>query len=554
MSELQAKKRTLSSEGDADAHAVDEVDPATAGENGADAGGEEDAVPAAKKTKIAADADADEPASAPATETPAEPAAPAAYHEQPPPATSGLAPEIQAKLDEMLQSGVFDYTDVDPAVLGDLSGFDIPTAIEILDKYGETDKERIRNKSGFLAGIITRYNQMRQSGVADNQPIVLSPRVQEYFDKLTADGRLTEPIESSVLHELSLMPDAQAVQVMDKFMEVDLYNIKNKSGFLRGIVRRLKDQSSVVDPSVGQAMISSLPYSIQGKFQHMFMTGRLRPDELDPKCYQQIGAFPEDMQINIVDRFDQADLNTVRNKTGFFLGILKRFRQDNPGAGRSGGYQAYGAPAAHPSMYAGYGGMPAYGGYGAEAQYPPQYMAAPAYGYAYGGHMGGGGGGGGLYPSVQMKLDALYTTGRLTEALDPIVVDELRGVPENLANEVMDKFGEVDLHSITSKSGFLKGIIRRVREQHTKSDPAAVMSAIGQLPYSVQGKLQGLFATGMIGQADIEARCYGVLASLPEHAQCDVVDRFTQANLYSVRNKSGFFIGVIKRYREEHGM
>jgi Heterogeneous nuclear ribonucleoprotein Q acidic domain len=85
--------------------------------------------------------------------------------------------------------------------------------------------------------------------------------------------------------------------------------------------------------------------------------------------------------MQAVDQFAKSNLDHVRNRTGFFMSIIRRVREEASGhfrgaggdryarggdryGGYGGGYAAPGGGYAAPGGYAGYGAPPAYGGYG----------------------------------------------------------------------------------------------------------------------------------------------------------------------------------------------
>jgi hypothetical protein len=82
----------------------------------------------------------------------------------------------------------------------------------------------------------------------------------------------------------------------------------------------------------------------------------------------------------------------------------------------------------------------------------------------------------------------------------------------------------------------------------------SLQQAIGMLPLSVQTHLQTMAANGIISSIDeFGEKCYEVLGHLSEALANEVLTRFTNANLTTVRNRSGFLIGVVKRCRQEYG-
>mmetsp|Transcript_6985 Transcript_6985/g.9449 ORF Transcript_6985/g.9449 Transcript_6985/m.9449 type:complete len:141 (-) Transcript_6985:187-609(-) len=115
-----------------------------------------------------------------------------------------------------------------------------------------------------------------------------------------------------------------------------------------------------------------------------------------------------------------------------------------------------------------------------------------------------------------------------------------------MADCVVDKFCEANMARITNKSGFLMGIIRRMELEPPGSGPT-----LGDLPRGIRRKLEDLIEDRKISSKDIEARAIGELRDLGEEQGFEAVERFCATNLDSVRSKTGFLMGIIKRIREE---
>ena len=169
--------------------------------------------------------------------------------------------------------------------------------------------------------------------------------------------------------------------------------------------------------------------AVRARLEALFSAGKCRRDEIDLKILQSLSEFAEPAGLQIVSNFCEADMASIRNKSAFLAGVMKRFRADNPIVHSS----AYGlAPGLAPGL-------------GARASYiPPDKM----------------------WPSVQAKLDSLYSLGKIKkDDLDQRCLDQLKSIPEPVALEVICKFGEADLSTINSKAGFFMGIVKRFREQ-----------------------------------------------------------------------------------------
>lgn len=68
---------------------------------------------------------------------------------------------------------------------------------------------------------------------------------------------------------------------------------------------------------------------------------------------------------------------------------------------------------------------------------------------------------------------------------------------------------------------------------------------------SVEARLDSIFAMGKCRREDVDQRCLDQLKSLPESAGLEVVQKFSEADLSSINSKSGFLMGIIKRFKEQ---
>jgi|ERR1712216_404989 len=66
----------------------------------------------------------------------------------------------------------------------------------------------------------------------------------------------------------------------------------------------------------------------------------------------ELRSLPEVVALEVLDKFCETQLSEIRNKTAFFLGIVKRFRNER-GLKASTGGAGMGAGLAQPNPYAG---------------------------------------------------------------------------------------------------------------------------------------------------------------------------------------------------------
>ena len=52
-----------------------------------------------------------------------------------------------------------------------------------------------------------------------------------------------------------------------------------------------------------------------------------QPSDLDTRCMEQLRTLPEYLAVEVVTKFGEADLASIKSKGGFFMGIIKRFKE-----------------------------------------------------------------------------------------------------------------------------------------------------------------------------------------------------------------------------------
>ncbi|KAH9144076.1 hypothetical protein AeRB84_011948 [Aphanomyces euteiches] len=197
-----------------------------------------------------------------------------------------------------------------------------------------------------------------------------------------------------------------------------------------------------------------------------------------------------------------------------------------------------------------------------------------------------------LPPPIRDVLEALYAKGHIKELLNDSVLSRLLKLPEHLAVRAVENLINTDASHVDNVNGFFVGIITRVYERDRgpppsvpgapmmpphmqppphNMDPRQAMHPsapmrqwskspvhdqyIRALPPAVLAQLQHMAATGVMSSVDEWGeKCYEILGQLSEGLAIEVLKRFTMANLESVRNRSGFLIGVVKRCRQEYGL
>ncbi|KAJ1460143.1 hypothetical protein M885DRAFT_559871 [Pelagophyceae sp. CCMP2097] len=80
---------------------------------------------------------------------------------------------------------------------------------------------------------------------------------------------------------------------------------------------------------------------------------------------------------------------------------------------------------------------------------------------------------------------------------------------------------------------------------------AILPGLLGSLPAAVQERLRSTVANGSLGPTDLDPKVVNDLAAMDHASGLVVIDRFLSSNLFQIRNKSGFLVGIIQRFRAE---
>lgn len=135
------------------------------------------------------------------------------------------------------------------------------------------------------------------------------------------------------------MSEALSDVVLARFSEVNFNRISNKNGFLLGIIRRI--QQDGLDKGAGdfdmltrttrhkiKSMISKVLIYIMyfKKKCNVFKKGILEKEDVDMRMCRALSEASPELALEALSKFSKADLKTVRSKTGYLLGILKRLK------------------------------------------------------------------------------------------------------------------------------------------------------------------------------------------------------------------------------------
>jgi len=290
-----------------------------------------------------------------------------------------------------------------------------------------------------------------------------------------------------------------------------------------------------------------LPQSIQNQFWHLFNSGKVSQTDIDDSIYKSLCDFTEETAHEIVQGFSRADLMKVRNKTGFFIGILKTYRSQSKGLRKH--------QAENLSAESSYQTMPSY-------QIEPSaslYQAAPNdQSQDYGGVGAVGAAVGGAYfdpygsgvpfpppppppptvqdPYVQMPYDPY--------GLQPQVAPGPGMMPQHIDPQQQQQQQQQQMYYDPQF-----GQAYAIASANSTTMPTASPN-VTALPTSVQHLFEQIFSLGLVMQSDIPDSIYDSLKDFDENTQYSIVERFYKSDLSRVRNKTGYFIGILKQARQ----
>jgi len=93
--------------------------------------------------------------------------------------------------------------------------------------------------------------------------------------------------------------------------------------------RAENDQSGVL----GLALLVNRP-ATKAKMEWLYTTGKISPEDMSDSSLRQLTEFSDSKGVEVIEQYNDADISNVRNKAGFFGGVIKRFREK--GAGQPG--------------------------------------------------------------------------------------------------------------------------------------------------------------------------------------------------------------------------
>mmetsp|Transcript_25140 Transcript_25140/g.78897 ORF Transcript_25140/g.78897 Transcript_25140/m.78897 type:complete len:492 (-) Transcript_25140:280-1755(-) len=373
----------------------------------------EEAPPAEAEDKAEGELEAEAEAEAEATE-PAEAGVEddAAAAEAAGPSLAALSPQVAEGLQNLFKSGKVAASGFSQASVDELAGFEDATALTMLMNVATSDLTAVGDVNVFLGGIMrtTRtlqasmgaavkraapanpdsgkrqrtaggdaatpygadYQAQRSAAANAATPAMfneLAPPVQAALQAIVSSGRMNlADLDNRCYAAMTELAQEHVLEIIRRMSISDLSEVKSKTGFFLGIVKRYKERIFANDPVHQNREFEALPPETKKRFAELFASGAVRPDEFEARCFTNLQPFRVDQQVHIIDRFAYAtNLPNVKSKTGFFISITRRYKEEH-GDSRSAPTDPH-----RPGRYGSGGGGPR-GGYQSSA--PTSYYGA----------------------------------------------------------------------------------------------------------------------------------------------------------------------------------
>jgi len=144
------------------------------------------------------------------------------------------------------------------------------------------------------------------------------------LDVLFDEGRLRRSdLDNGTLSALEDLDDDLADIVVGRFSRVNFSKVDNINGYLMGILRRVeKDGSGAYERNLNE-----LCYAVRHRVLDLIDSGILHRSDVDRRLIRGLQSLPRDLALESLRKLTLANLENVRNKSGFMIGIIKRLQE-----------------------------------------------------------------------------------------------------------------------------------------------------------------------------------------------------------------------------------
>lgn len=153
--------------------------------------------------------------------------------------------------------------------------------------------------------------------------------------ELVSSGKVSKgELDDGAVMQLRQVPSHIAMACLKHLQTADLSSVRSKSAYLVGIIRRLNTDTMNVakggtDGKVDiDSTISAMPAGVRRKLDQIFSAGAVAKKDIEPRVLRELKEFGEHGACTILERYASKNLQNVRNKTAFLIGVIKRYRDE----------------------------------------------------------------------------------------------------------------------------------------------------------------------------------------------------------------------------------
>ncbi|RLN88503.1 hypothetical protein BBJ28_00002180 [Nothophytophthora sp. Chile5] len=268
-----------------------------------------------------------------------------------------------------------------------------------------------------------------------------------------------------------------------------------------------------------------LPGRVKAVIDSMRGEGRLQ-EPLNDNVISRLLHLPERVALQAVENFSNVDLALVENLQGFLVGIINRVNEKAIAAEKQQQRQQGASPRAETAPASSRGGYST-----------PSSASSVLGGPPPDGRLGGNQNGNGSAFRGQGGSAASSGRGEAGAGPSPALYER----PYEASRDPRRQQQALQRGPPSVGPG-------------PAGRPGSAPNSFTALPVSVQNHILSLVNNGTLSSLEeLGGKCYELIGQLSEPLANQVLTRFASANLATVRNRSGFLIGVVKRCRQEYG-
>lgn len=127
-----------------------------------------------------------------------------------------------------------------------------------------------------------------------------------------------------MLDELDKLNDEEADCVVTRLGEASFDRIKNVSGFVNGIIKRVR----LDGPDRGAGKVDMLPRTLRHQLDDLIYDRKIEKDEVDQRMVRALSDMPTNLAEEALSRYARSVDSHVRSRQGFMMGIIKKIMEE----------------------------------------------------------------------------------------------------------------------------------------------------------------------------------------------------------------------------------